>query len=113
MLDREITTAIDDVARQLDRAQDVDAILTSITEAARSSIDEVDHVGISITHRDGTIETRAYAGALVPHLDQLQYDLREGPCLDAIDPHEDLDVVRVDDARHEQRWPAYIPRPVR
>ena len=42
-------------------------------------------------------------------LDDLQYELGEGPCLSAMREHP---VVTVPHARHDQRWPAYMPRAV-
>jgi GAF domain-containing protein len=69
----------------------------------------VDHVGISVTHRGGRVETLAATDELVWRLDQLQYELNEGPCLDAI---REKPVVWVNNARREQRWPRFIPRAV-
>ena len=40
-------------------------------------------------------------------LDALQYGLREGPCHDSI---KDGGVTVVEHARHEQRWPRYMPQ---
>jgi hypothetical protein len=66
-------------------------------------------VGISVTHRDGRIETVAATDQFVIALDELQYEVREGPCLEAI---RSCPVVRIDDAKTESRWPAFIPRAV-
>jgi len=73
---------------------------------------EIDQAGISVTHRDGRIETRTWSGALVTDLDEIQFKLGEGPCVDAMNPSIPDDIVRVDHARHEQRWPTYIPQAV-
>jgi GAF domain-containing protein len=67
------------------------------------------HASVSIVHRNGNIETRAASDSLVGRLDDLQYQLGEGPCLQAI--HQD-GVVRVEHARDEQRWPAFIAKAV-
>lgn len=42
-------------------------------------------------------------------LDALQYSLREGPCYDSIRGNS---VTVVDNARHDQRWPTYMPHAV-
>ena len=47
--------------------------------AAQRSVPGFDHVGISITHRDGKIETLAATDPMVLRLDELQYELGEGP----------------------------------
>ncbi|MFL6155245.1 MAG: GAF and ANTAR domain-containing protein [Marmoricola sp.] len=109
MLDDSVLHALNTVARSLGEAREVDEVLHSIVVVACDSLPEIDHAGISITHRDGSIETRAWSDELVTELDQLQYDLNEGPCMDAVDPSVPDDIVRVDDARHEQRWPNFIP----
>lgn len=113
MLDRKVTHALNQVARDLDQSREVDDVLSTIVASVTHSLPEIDHAGISITHRAGKIETRIWTGNLVTDLDQLQYDLGEGPCVDAIDPEIPDDIVRVDDARHEQRWPNYIPQAVK
>lgn len=110
MLDTELTALLDDLTRQVGETTEIESVLDAITLAARNSLDEIDHAGISIVHRDGTIETRAWTSDLVTDLDQLQYDLNEGPCLDAL--HAESDVVHVDNLRHDQRWPAFVPRAI-
>lgn len=110
MLDQATAHALDEAARNLVEARDVDEVLNTIVEAVRLAIDEVDHAGISVTHRDGTIDTHAATGDLVRLLDQAQYDTGQGPCLDAMAPGMHQDVVVVDNIRQEQRWPAYTPR---
>jgi transcriptional regulator with GAF, ATPase, and Fis domain len=46
----------------------------------------------------------ASTDGMVDELDQLQYDLDEGPCLDAMRHHTS---VVVDDMRTETRWPRF------
>lgn len=72
--------------------------------ATETSVPAFDHVSISVRGTDGSIETKAGNDQLVWDLDALQYELREGPCVDAIE-HDA--VVVVQDLRHEQRWPLY------
>lgn len=66
-----------------------------------------DHVGISITHHDGRIETRAGTDPLVWDLDTIQYGLGEGPCYDSI---REGGVTVVERAPLDQRWPRYLSR---
>jgi GAF domain-containing protein len=97
-------------ARDLDDPQELDSTLGTIIAVARDSMPEVDHVGISVSHRDGRVETRAMTDPVVGQLDRLQYELGEGPCLYAMDSSV---TVVVSNARHEQRWPRFIPAAVR
>ena len=73
---------------------------------AARSLPGIDHVGISIAHRDGRIETKAGTDRLVWDLDTIQYELDEGPCVHAIKTEP---VTIVNDLRHDQRWPRYVP----
>ena len=97
--------ALAEAARVLRRPEDLDATLTTLVTVVRDSTPGIDHAGISLAHRDGRIETRAATDEVVNALDQAQYDAGEGPCLYAMDADA---VVRVEHARHEQRWPAFI-----
>lgn len=107
MVDRpDIAVALAQAARDINSPRDLDSTLDAIVHTAQRSLPGIDHVGISIVHRNGTIETRAGSDQLVWELDQLQYDLGEGPCLHAVRTQP---VVRVDDLRAEQRWPRYVP----
>jgi GAF domain-containing protein len=80
--------------------------LDAIVQATRTSLPEFGHVSISVKNRQGTFETEAGTDQLVWELDGVQYDLGEGPCLQAV---EDEPVVVVERLRHEQRWPRYVP----
>jgi GAF domain-containing protein len=94
------------LSREINQPIDLDTTLQAIVESAQRSMPGIDHVGISVAHRNGTIETRAATSDLVWQLDDLQYGLDEGPCVHAIEAEP---VVKVEHARHEQRWPRYMP----
>lgn len=104
-----IARALTEAAAAINSQHSVEETLHAIVEEARRSVPGFDHAGISIIHRDGRVETRAGTDPLVWDLDELQYSLQEGPCLDAI---RDESVVVVENARHEQRWPRFIPQAV-
>jgi len=110
MADRpDIADALAQAAREINAPRDLESTLDAIVNAAERSLQGVDHVGISIAHRDGKIETKAGTDQLVWELDTLQYELREGPCVHAIQVEP---VTVVNDLRHEQRWPRYVPRAI-
>ena len=83
--------------------------LDAIVGATRTSLPEFSHVSISMKLRDGTFETAAGSDQLAYELDAVQYELGEGPCVQAVE-HEPVVVVRR--LRHEQRWPGYIAEAV-
>ena len=103
----DIADALAQAAREINSPHDLTSTLDAIVHAAERSLHGIDHVGISIAHRDGKIETQAGTDQLVWDLDALQYELEEGPCVHAIRTQP---VTVVNDLRHEQRWPHYVPR---
>lgn len=106
MSDREqISDAITRMSRAINAPTEEGSQLALIADAARNSMPEIDHVGISVAHSNGDVETKAATSDLVRELDQLQYSLGEGPCLHAI---ESDPVVVVEDARNEERWPRFM-----
>jgi GAF domain-containing protein len=105
-----IAAALAQSAREINAGHDVGSTLDSIVHTAARSLPGIDHVGISVAHRKGQVETKAGTDALVWQLDDLQYSLREGPCSHAIDVEP---VVIVNHLRDERRWPNYVPQAVR
>ena len=105
----DVAAALAKAAAEISGPQDLDSTLATIVGVARDSMPVIDHVGISVLHGNGEIVTMAATDDVVRRLDLLQYDLGEGPCLHAIDTAVS---VRVENARHEQRWPRFIPAAV-
>ena len=79
--------------------------LDAIVRATQVSLPEFSHVSVSMKRRDGTFETAAGTDQLAWELDAVQYELGEGPCVQAVE-HEPVVVVK--HLRHDQRWPGYI-----
>jgi len=105
----DVAAAIAAAARTINHQVGVSDTLQSIALAARDSVPGFDHVGISTMDKRGNVETRAATGQLVRDLDDLQYALGEGPCVDTL---RDAQMVVVPDIRHDQRWPRYVPAAV-
>jgi GAF domain-containing protein len=101
----DLATALAEAADAINRPTSLGDTLDAIVEATLASVPGFTDVGISIRHRGGRIETKSGTGRLVWELDTIQYDLDEGPCVDAIRAGE---MVVVEDVRHEQRWPRYV-----
>jgi GAF domain-containing protein len=105
----DFTAALARAARSINRPSTTEETLSAIATAARDTVPGFDQVGISLMHRDGTIETKAYTGDLVPALDKLQYELQEGPCVSSL--FEDPMLV-VDRIKDDVRWPKFVPQAV-
>lgn len=80
--------------------------LEALTSLAADTIANSIGAGISLLDTDGKRITSAATDRLVEHLDDLQYELDQGPCLSS---WRDLSVFR-SDGRDEGRWPAWVPR---
>jgi hypothetical protein len=99
--------AMAEVAAVMRTPMDLDQTLRMITQSAADTVPGVIEASISVTRKDGRIDTLAPTGPLAVQGDQLQYDLHEGPCLDAAlgEP-----VVTVGDLATDPRWPAFGPK---
>lgn len=103
-----VAAALAEATKHFNRPRALDETLSAIAEAARDTIPGVDHAGISILHRNGRIETLASTDRLVRRLDTIQYELREGPCVESVTT--DQPVVVASHIRRADRWPNYVPR---
>ena len=102
----DFSRSIDAAARTINQPRSLQDTLATIVEVARNSVPGFDQVGISTVHQDGTIVTQTYEGELVPRLDEIQYGLGEGPCVDTL---RGSAVVVAPGLRDDPRWPAYAP----
>ncbi|WP_460650426.1 GAF and ANTAR domain-containing protein [Kribbella endophytica] len=96
-----------EVAASMQSSGDLEQTLQVITESAAGTVPGIAEVSISLTRKDGRIDTIAPTGPLASRADQLQYDLHEGPCVDAAlgEP-----VVMVGDLATDSRWPTFGPK---
>jgi transcriptional regulator with GAF, ATPase, and Fis domain len=108
MGDQEMTDSFARVARELRaEADDLDATLHKAVALATDLIDGCDEAGVSIVHRKRRLDTPAATGDAARRGDALQYELGEGPCLDAIWQH---DTILASDLATDERWPTWGPR---
>jgi GAF domain-containing protein len=101
----DLGTVMATAARELNTKPGVDETLDMIVKTAQHSLPGFGEIGISTIDRDGNVTTRARTSELVDELDQLQYQLGEGPCVDTL---RSENVVVVPNLRHDQRWPRYV-----
>ncbi|WP_020393256.1 GAF and ANTAR domain-containing protein [Kribbella catacumbae] len=103
----EIAAAMAEVAESMTGPMELDETLQVIIRCAVDSIPGIVEASISVTTKDRQIKTLAPTGPMVTRADHLQYELDEGPCLDAAieDP-----VVAVNDLATDPRWPDFGPK---
>lgn len=104
---QELIRVVDEVAASLELPMDLEATLDRITGSAAEAIPGIDHVSISVTTKGGRIRTLAPTHLIATRADELQYELRQGPCYEAVTGEP---VVQVDDLASDLRWPEYGPK---
>jgi hypothetical protein len=93
-------------ASTLDGPVEVGELLHLICLAAIDNVRGVEYAGITLADRHGRLETPAATHALVHRVDALQYQFRQGPCVDAVQGRWQ---ARSDDLSVDVRWPEYGP----
>lgn len=96
----------DSLVRDLLAEPAEDYTLPRLVELAVAVVPGCTLAGISMRRGHGKVETPASTEPLVRELDQAQYDLNEGPCLDAI---REQDTLVIDDTSTDSRWPRWGP----
>lgn len=84
---------------------DVSHTLESIVDLAVATIPACDFAGVTV-RRGKKLMTPASTGVVVDEVDQLQYDLWQGPCVDTVWID---DTYLVPDMATENRWPDWAP----
>lgn len=100
-------TAMDAMADSLLQRGDVGQALGRIVVAATQTVPGADDASITVRHLDGHLETTAATDEVVRYADELQYELREGPCYDAVTV-ESATYSR--DLSRDTQWPRFGPK---
>lgn len=103
---REAAAYFAEVARELSEQKGEEPTLQRITERAVEIVPGCDECSVSVRRRRGQVGTAAATSELATRCDELQYELGEGPCLDAI---WDSESHTVHDARNDRRWQQWGP----
>ena len=94
-------------ARDVEQQDDPHSTLVEVVRAAVELIPGCDEGSISVVLNRKTVTSEAASGALAKAVDELQAEVGQGPCLDAVYEKE---MVRVPDMAHETRWPLFADR---
>jgi transcriptional regulator with GAF, ATPase, and Fis domain len=95
------------ISQELLAVPDQEMTLQRVVDLAVENLPGVDFAGVSLRHGGGRVETPAATDPLVNEADELQYQLNEGPCLDAIWVD---DTYVIADMQAEDRWPQWAPK---
>lgn len=95
--------SVADLSGLLLNEENQETTLRRVSDLAVRGIGDCDAVGVTL-FADGKATTRAATGGLVYEIDHYQYDIGEGPCLQAI---ADRAMIEVEDMATESRWPRF------
>jgi GAF domain-containing protein len=95
-----------DLARQLANLPTEEATWQAVVHAAMNTIPGTEAAGITLL-RGKRFESIAPTSELVDKVDAIQYELRSGPCVDAVLQDK---VFRTHDLEHDRRWPEFGKR---
>lgn len=98
-------TQLADAARAMHGGSSTQETLDKVVSVATELIHGCDLVGISVVRRGG-IDTPAASDEQLRRVDELQFELKEGPCFDALRTHE---TVCSGDLAGDARWPRWGP----
>jgi GAF domain-containing protein len=95
------------LSRDLMADPDEQPTLQMVADRAVAVVPACDFASVSLRRRRGRIETSASTSELASACDALQYELDEGPCLEAV---WDGDSYLAEDIAKDRRWPLWGPR---
>lgn len=98
-------------ARLLQAEPDLETTMQAVVAVTLSNIHGADHVGITTLEKGGRPRTPAASHQIVEAVDDVQYELDEGPCMSALQGQSTM-VLTADDLADEERWPRFAPRAV-
>ncbi len=81
-----------------------------LVRAAERGVPHADAAGLTLWPHGSLPGTVGPTDSLAHRVDQIQYEMLEGPCLDAA---QGDDLVRVDDLAADERWPRFSTAAVR
>ena len=85
---------------------DLNGVFEQIADLAKRTISRASEVSVTLVEKSGA-HTPAFTGHLALDLDESQYKLGHGPCLDAADS---TSIQHVADMASETRWPDWAAR---
>src|SRR3954447_18493040 len=94
------------MSAELLATRDEAVTVQTLVERSLTLVPDVDHASMTVPDRRRP-RTLASTSALASRCDVLQYELGEGPCVEALVDHE---WYRSGDVEHDARWPRWGPR---
>jgi GAF domain-containing protein len=105
-VDFDFNRLVAEAVREMAAEPTVSSTLERAVQMCVEAVAHCDMVGISVIE-DRRVRTVAASGERLQRIDQLQFELEQGPCYEALKSHA---VVTVNDLATDARWPAFGPR---
>src|SRR5688572_921352 len=94
-----------DAARATAEEDSTENTLERAVQTALELVGNADLAGLSV-FTPGGVDTPAATHEDLRHIDRIQHELAEGPCLSAL---RETDVIRIGDVTTDTRWPRWGP----
>jgi GAF domain-containing protein len=107
MSQRDRAEVLASLAEEIAQARSETSTATAVTHRALAHVRDADCVSITMRAGRGRYRTVGATDELSEQLDHLQYELDEGPCVEAADSH---DWYRSGSVGTDPRWPRWGPR---
>ena len=95
--------SVADLSSLLLSEESLDTTLQRVADLTVRTIPRCDAVGVTLMN-NGDLSTHAATGGLVYEVDHYQYDIDQGPCLQAV---RDREAFEIDDMDTDERWPGF------
>ena len=105
----ELLTTFRAMAEVVYASESFDVVYQSLCHAAVELIDGCDHASLMM-RRNGRVRTAASSDAVAARIDELERELGEGPCLDALDDDEPHEHINADLTSDHSTWPGLAQR---
>ncbi|MDZ5662309.1 GAF and ANTAR domain-containing protein [Nocardioides sp. S-58] len=110
MSDPTLPELMADAARELQSSMSKsDDLMDTATQLAVRDIDGCDAAALLIVRGSGVIENLSATGDGAKRVDEIEVELKEGPCWDAI---KETQTVYIPDLADAPRWPTWAPKVV-
>lgn len=102
-----LLSAFAELSQELLAERDEQELYRLMCRRVHTVVPATDLCGITLRRRRGRLESVTTSDPVAEQADELQYTLREGPCMEAA---LEVDHYLAEDVAHDPRWPSWGPR---
>lgn len=102
----EILTALQELSALLECDDSIDRTLQTVVELSVATLPGCDSAGVTL-RAAGQTRTAAASDEYALSIDEIQYDLDDGPCVEALEREV---AIHIDSVAEETRWPQFVRR---